>query len=320
MTELSGRGIGLDAVSRVLGRLHGRLRIATQAGRGTRFTLSVPLTLGAFRALLLVAGGHLVGLAETSVERVVLLSAGDLRTIGGREVAAVGEELLPVASLAALLGLPPQAQAPGATRRPAVLVAAADARLLLVAEAVLGEQEVAAKALGPRIRSLPHVASIAALGDGKLVPILNTTRLAASAHARREPLGAAIVQPRAPRSRKVLLAEDSVTTRLLEQHILETAGYEVVSAPDGAEAWRRLQEGGADVVVTDVQMPGMDGFELTRAIRASPRFADLPVVLVTGLGSDADRLRGVEVGASLYLVKSAFDQQALLAALERLLG
>jgi two-component system chemotaxis sensor kinase CheA len=117
----------------------------------------------------------------------------------------------------------------------------------------------------------------------------------------------------------LLIAEDSLTTRSLEKHILEAAGYQVVAAADGRDAWRLLQERGADLVVTDVEMPRMDGFALCEAIRRSPRFRELPIVLVTALESEADKARGLEVGADAYLLKSAFDQRKLLETIARLL-
>ncbi|MGH7821770.1 MAG: response regulator, partial [Candidatus Binatia bacterium] len=131
---------------------------------------------------------------------------------------------------------------------------------------------------------------------------------------------AAAFEDKAPEARKrLLLVDDSVTTRSLEKSILEAAGYEVVVAADGAEAWRLIQEKGVDLVVADVEMPRMDGFALTEAIRASKRVGDLPVVLVTALESDKDKARGLEVGADAYLLKSAFDQRQLLETIAQLL-
>jgi two-component system chemotaxis sensor kinase CheA len=120
-------------------------------------------------------------------------------------------------------------------------------------------------------------------------------------------------------ARRLLVADDSVTTRTLEKTVLEAAGYEVIAASDGAEAWHLLQERGADLVISDVEMPRMDGFALTEAVRGSRRFRDLPVILLTALDNERDRARGLEVGADAYLVKSAFDQTVLLRTLEQLL-
>ncbi|MFL5271809.1 MAG: response regulator, partial [Anaeromyxobacteraceae bacterium] len=124
----------------------------------------------------------------------------------------------------------------------------------------------------------------------------------------------------AVRRPRVVLADDAATTRALGRSILEAAGYEVLAAPDGEQAWALLQQHGAELVVSDVEMPGMTGFDLARAVRASPRFARLPVVLLTALETDADRQRGLEAGADAYLVKSGFDQRELLATIAELLG
>jgi two-component system chemotaxis sensor kinase CheA len=197
-----------------------------------------------------------------------------------------------------------------------VLLAAGGRRALVLVDGVEGEREVVVKGLGARVRRLRHVVGVTFLADGRLVPILGGAGLGERLRA---PAGRAPALTEPSRRRvRVVLAEDSLTTRTLEESILAAAGYDVVTAPDGEEAWRLLQERGADALVADVQMPRLDGLGLTRRVRASRRHRDLPVVLVTGLASDEDRLRGLEAGASAYVVKSAFDQRVLLETLARL--
>src|SRR5262249_36880127 len=204
---------------------------------------------------------------------------------------------------------------------PALIVAAGEKRMAFVVDALVAAGEVVVKGLGARIRRLRHVAAATVLASGRVAPVLHAAELIRTALARppRGGIAAALV-PKTPEARKrVLLVDDSVTTRALEKSILEAAGYEVATAADGTAAWQVLQEHGADVIVSDVDMPGMDGVALTEAVRGSKRFRGLPVVLVTARGSDQDRTRGLEAGANAYLVKSAFDQKNLLETIAQLL-
>jgi two-component system chemotaxis sensor kinase CheA len=176
------------------------------------------------------------------------------------------------------------------------------------------------KALGPRLRSVRNVGGATILETGRVALILNVAELTRAAFERSGE-AALTVGPAAPAARKrIILADDSVTTRSLERAILEAAGYEVLTAVDGEQAFRILQERGADLVVSDVDMPRMDGLALCKAIRGAKRFRDLPVVLVSGLESEQDRARGGEAGADAYIVKSRFDQRELLTTVATLLG
>ncbi|MCY1018975.1 hybrid sensor histidine kinase/response regulator [Pyxidicoccus sp. MSG2] len=315
VTRVSGRGVGLDVVRTQVEALRGTVEVSTRPGQGTAFLLDVPLTLSTLRVLLVSAGGQTLALASESVARLVRVAPGEVREVEGRPTWAAGDALVPLASLADVLGLPP---GPPRARRGAVLLAAGTARALLVVDEVLSEQEALVRSLGARVRRARHVSAAAVLPDGRLSLLLNPLSLVRAAGGR--PSTALFPAPAAQRTkRRVVLADDSPTTRALEQSILEGAGYEVVACADGAEAWERLQAGGADALVLDVEMPRMDGFALTEAVRASPRYSRLPVVLVTARGKPEDKARGLQAGASAYLVKSAFDPTSLLETLRRLL-
>ena len=315
VTQVAGRGVGLDVVRMHVEGLRGGVEVTTLPGRGTCFTLDVPLTLSTLRVLLVSAGGQTLALASESVARLVRLSPEEVRDVEGRPAWASGDALLPLASLADVLGLPP---GPPRARRGAVVLAAGTARAVVVVDEVLAEQEALVRSLGHRVRRAQHVSAAAVLPDGRLSLLLNPVSLVRAAGGR--PAASLFPAPAAQRTRRrVVLADDSPTTRALEQSILEGAGYEVVPCVDGAEAWERLQAGGADALVLDVEMPRMDGFALTEAVRASPRFSRLPVVLVTARGKAEDKARGLQAGASAYLVKSAFDPTSLLETLRRLL-
>jgi two-component system chemotaxis sensor kinase CheA len=317
--DVSGRGIGLDVVKSHVEALHGTVEVRPGSGAGTRFTLTVPLTLTTLRAVLVSAGGQTYALAGTNVQRVVRVGPEDLRQVAGRRMLSLGGAPLPVASLAAVLGVgPPPAPAEG--KLPALVVAAGEKHVVLVVDGVLAEQEIVVKGLGARVRRLRHVSGATLLPSGQVALLLNAAGVARTALA----AAGAALQPAAPApappgKKRLLVVDDSVTTRTLVKTILEAAGYEVAAAPDGEAAWRLLQEQGADLVVSDVEMPLMDGFALTEALRASPRWRALPVILVTGRAREEDRARGLRAGADAYLVKSGFDQRALLETIARLL-
>jgi two-component system chemotaxis sensor kinase CheA len=318
VSAVSGRGVGLDCVKSQVEALHGTVEVTSARGQGTRFTLAVPLTLTTLRALLVTAAEQPLAFVGTNVQKLLRFAPQELPAVEGRHVVVVGGAPLPVASLAATLGLAPRDPAPG-DKVPAVVVAAGERRMVFTVDRFLAEQEIVVKNLGRRVRRLRHVSGTTMLPSGQLALVLNAAQLVSSALAR--PTGRSLTAPSAaaPARKRILLAEDSVTTRTLEKSILEAAGYEVLAAVDGAEAWRLLQEHGADLLVADLEMPRLDGLALTRQVRASPRFRDLPVVLVTAQGSEQARAAGAEAGANAYLVKSAFDQRSLLATIARLL-
>lgn len=314
VTAVSGRGVGLDVVRTQVEALRGTVDVTSRPGAGTRFVLDVPLTLSTLRVLLVSAGGQTFAMEGGSVARLVRLAPARVREVEGKQVWVARDALVPLATLASLLGL-----GPGAPRAhpSAVVLGTGSERVALVVDEVLAEQEVLIRGLGARIRRARHVSGAAVLPDGRMALLLHTASLLRAAQGR--PAAALFPAPVKQVRRRVVLADDSLTTRTLEQSILESAGYEVVACADGAEAWERLLQLGADALVTDVEMPNMDGFALTEAVRASPRFARLPVVLVTARERPEDRRRGLEVGASAYLVKSAFEQTELLETLRRLL-
>jgi two-component system chemotaxis sensor kinase CheA len=324
ITDVSGRGVGLDVVKSRVEALHGTVDVSFTPGQGTRFTLAVPLTLTTLRVLLVSAAGQTFALVNTHAQKLVRVDPGEFRPLEGRAMLPLGGTPVPVASLAETLGLPAggAARAAGSSAKTAaVVVAAGDRRVAFLVDELLAEQEVVVKSLGARIRRMRYVSAATILPSGQIALVLNTTNLVRRALAQAPAVQAGEAADQAPvRTRKrVLVVDDSVTTRTLEKSILEAAGYEVTVAADGAAAWQVLQEHGADLLVSDIDMPRMDGFTLTETVRGSKRFHDLPVVLVTARATEEDRARGIAVGADAYLGKSAFDQKNLLETIAQLL-
>jgi two-component system chemotaxis sensor kinase CheA len=321
VTEVSGRGVGLDVVKTSVEGVHGTVSVASTPGQGTRFTLTVPLTLTTLRGLLVEAGGQVFAFAGTNVKALMRVGLNDLHRVEGREMVRHDGRLVPLMSLAELLGLPGGESVAPRGLLPVVIAAAGAQQAAFTVDALLEEQEITVKTLGPRLVRIQNVAGASMLPSGQIALILNAGDLV------RHALGQSPVRnltdtlaiPTQEARHRLLLVEDSVTTRALEKSILEAAGFEVLVAADGEDAWQMLQAQGADLVVTDIEMPRMDGFTLTEAIRASKRFRELPVILVTALESDQDKARGIEVGADAYLLKSGFNQQRLLEAIGQLL-
>jgi two-component system chemotaxis sensor kinase CheA len=312
VSAVSGRGVGLDVVRDAATRLQGTVSVDSVPGKGTRFVLDLPLTLATTSGILLRIGGALAAVPSEAVERAVRLGRAELGTVAGRASARIGEAQIPYAPLGQVLGMPQAAWGTPAGLQPAIVLALGGERIALGVDEVIGGQELVVSSLGRICTPVTHLAGAALLDDGTVVGVLNAAELLA--RARR---GAA-AQAEAPRPR-IVVADDSSTTRAAMKTILEIAGYAVAPAGDGEEALRQLAEAPCQLLVTDVQMPRLDGLGLTRRVRADPRFRSLPVVLVTSLDSPEDRAAGLEAGADAYLVKREVERGMLLETVRRLL-
>jgi chemotaxis protein histidine kinase CheA/ActR/RegA family two-component response regulator len=317
-TDISGRGVGMDIVKSVVGRLGGTVRMQSELGRGTAVVLDLPLSLALLRIVLLEAGDEIFALPTAAVRRILRMARADLPA-GRASVVDVAGEQIPVVLLSGVLRLPPAAMAD--SHQPVLVVETGDDRFGLVVDAVHEEQELVFKELRGPLRSHRTFAGAALLGNGDIVPILEVQavfELAAQSPA--EPSQATIEPRTAVRSCKVLLADDSLVAGELQKNILLAAGYETDLAHDGAEAFELLHQKEWDLVITDVDMPHLNGFELTAKMRGDERLRDIPVIIVTGRDSIDDRRRGFEVGADAYVLKREFDQIQLLDTVRRLIG
>jgi two-component system chemotaxis sensor kinase CheA len=317
LTDISGRGLGLAIVREKVEKLGGQIEAEPAAGGGTCFRIVLPTTLATFRGLLVTAGESLFVLPSNSVERVMRVGRDAVKTVENVDSVEIGAEVFGLVRLDTVLGIPPQSGTEEAAHRPVVLLSNGGKRIAFMVDEVLGDQEVLVKGLGQQLLRVPNVAGATVLGPGRVVPILSVPDLLKSA-LKAGSLPRAAAEPSLTRRKSVLVAEDSITSRALVKNILESAGYEVMAVVDGVDAWTALHERNFDAVVSDVEMPRMDGFGLTERIRADKQLADLPVVLVTALESREHKERGVEAGASAYIVKSCFDQGNLLEVIARL--
>lgn len=317
LTQVAGRGVGLAIVRETVERLGGSVAVHSVLQQGTTFRLVLPLSLATLRVVEVHASGQPYLIPTAQVERCMRYAAPDLTTIGNQLTAPFGEQRVPVVSLAGLLGL---AARPAGENLHCLVLRCGERITAVAVDEVRAEQEVLAKPVDRELTALPLVSGAALVASGATAAILNAAELVRlAAGEARSGAAAVLIAPALPAVRKsVLLAEDSITSRTLLKNILELAGYQVEVASDGVEALEMVQRGQFDVVVSDIEMPNLDGIDLTRAIRAEPALARLPVILVTSLASPADRERGAEAGASAYIVKSSFEQGSLLRAIEEL--
>jgi two-component system chemotaxis sensor kinase CheA len=322
ITELSGRGLGLAIVAEKVEKLGGKLSIENSPGKGTTFNIKLPVTVATFRGILIRVGERLFVIPSANVERSLRVHRDEVKTVenmatipmNGRAVSLVYlDHLLHIEKNTRLEEVPPYVTA--------VVLGSGEKRIAFVVDEVMGEQEVLVKSLGKQLVNVTHIAGATILGSGKVVPVLNVHDLlkapvetSGAVHS-----GKARRKDQEVEKSTILVAEDSITSRMLLKNILEGAGYVVTTAVDGQEAFTKLKMEPFDLVVSDVEMPRMNGFQLTSNIRNEKKLEDLPVVLVTSLESREDREKGIDAGANAYIIKGSFDQNNLLDVIDKLL-
>lgn len=321
ITEISGRGVGLDVVRQFISeKLKGNIEVDSQIGGGTKMILTLPLTLAIIRALMVKSGGQTFALPTTAVEETHKVDPADIKKVEGREAIWLRDRSVPLVRLDTILGVE-RTLRPADEELSVVIVAISGQRMGFVVDELVGEQQIVIKTLGNHLRQVNNIAGATILGAGDVVLILHVPDLVQSARTlsgMRVP-GRQGAEKKEGR-RRVLIAEDSFTTRELERSIFEASGYVVETATDGVQALAKARESDFDVVVTDVQMPNMDGFELTRQIRNDERLQSMPVVIVTSLERDEEKKEGIDAGADAYITKSVFNQDTLIDTVERLTG
>jgi len=326
ITEISGRGVGMDVVREfVVERLKGALDVDSELGKGSTFRLTIPLTLAIIRALLLRVSGQTFALPTSSVEETARVEPSEIIKVEGHEVIRRQRRTVPLVHLRDILGLDAvveEGDGGNGGKIPIATLSFSGHRLGLIVDAFVGEQQIVIKTLGTHLKRVDNVAGVTILGAGEVVPILNVPDLMTNGRqitgvrARRS----AVVKEKAEGPGRILICEDSFTTRELERSIFEAAGYEVETAADGAMGLARLREApDLDAIVTDVQMPNMNGFELTKAIKSDDMLQHIPVIIVTSLERDEEKAEGIKAGADAYITKSVFNQDTLLDTVERLI-
>ena len=329
VTDLSGRGVGLDVVRENVEGLGGMIDVKSEIGQGTTFTLTLPMSVATTLVMIVECGRRRFALPVTNVLRIMQVDPSKVGQLRGR--AAIDFEGRPIAltHLADALGQGDgQVSLKAGEPVQALIVGSAEKRYAFLVDGVLGAQEVVVKSLLPPLDRVRRVAGATILGTGEVVMVVNVADLIRSSSLANFGVTMGRTGAVADMARKeqkseepplVLCVDDSFTTRTLIKSIVEAAGYRTEQAIDGLDAWTKLQTEPIRLVVTDVNMPRMDGFELTRTIRNDSRTKDLPVVLVTSLDSPEERAEGVKAGADAHIVKGALRQEDLLETIKRLL-
>jgi two-component system, chemotaxis family, sensor kinase CheA len=321
ITDISGRGLGLAIVQEKVEKLHGSVSIGTDPGKGTCFTIHLPVTLATFRGILISLDGSSFILPTVDVERIRRVPVQEIKTVEGKETILHNGSPISLVKLSDILGL----EENGLPLRKflnVLIIRNPEVKIAFVVDEIISEQEVLVKPFNKQLRRVRNILGATILGSGKIIPILNVADLIKSSlkstylDFQRNETGTVLT---AAPANSILIVDDSITSRILLKDILESSGYKVTSAIDGLEALTILKTGRFDAVVSDVEMPRMNGFELTKSIRADEKLSGLPVLLVTALASREDREKGIDAGANAYIIKSDFDQSNLLETIKKLI-
>jgi chemosensory pili system protein ChpA (sensor histidine kinase/response regulator) len=331
LTELAGRGVGMDIVRSEAQALGGRVDIATESGKGARFTIHLPLTLAVTQVVLLAAGGRTYALPSTLVEQVLQMKETALHDARSKGHVALQGQQSPLHYLPAMLGLA-HAQPPAQRSAPVLMLRSGNERVALQVDEVVGNREVVVKNIGQQLARMPGISGATVLGSGEIVLILNPVALAqhlanrpdlvgregGAAGAAEVPAPAAQPAP-ATLGSTIMVVDDSLTVRRVSQRLLEREGYRVVLAKDGQDALEQIQEARPDLMLVDIEMPRMDGFDLTRNVRGDERTRDIPIIMITSRSADKHRNYAMQLGVNAYFGKP-FQEPVLLGAIEGLLA
>jgi two-component system sensor histidine kinase and response regulator WspE len=323
VTDISGRGVGLDVVQNVLKQIRGTVRIVTHRGQGTRFQLELPLTLSVARTLLVEVGAEAYAVPLAYIRRALKLAQGDIQFLEGRAHFNLDGRSIGLITAHQLLGVAP----PEATADLLAVIVLGDATHLhgVIVDRFLGERELVVQTLDARLGKINNVAAGALMEDGSPALILDVEDVIRSIEklastgglsgVARDASGATGGKPK-----RVLVVEDSFTVRELERKLLVNSGFEVEVAVDGMDGWNAARTGHFDLVITDVDMPRMDGIELVTLIKKDPHVKSLPIMIVSYKDRPEDRRRGLDAGADYYLAKGSFHDETLLNAVVDLIG
>ncbi len=329
ITKLSGRGMGLSIVQRAVNQLRGEIGIRPGANAGTSVSISVPLSISTQHVLLMEAEGHTFGLPSAFVDRLYRIRRRDLRSIDGRECVVVDSDPAPLAKLSELLQLPPRPAAGNATADHAAgedrilqvaVIVSGDERAALIVDRLIDEREAVIKESGLPASIAGLTAGAVPLDDGGVAVMLNVTELFVRfREGEKTPASSFLPEKPHENVHRILVVDDSITTRSLEKSILEAYGYRVEVAVDGLQALEAIRRNPPDLVITDVMMPRLNGFQLLEQMKSTAGMREIPVILVTSLESREEQEKGLSLGADAYIVKRKFDQRELLTIVRQIL-
>jgi two-component system sensor histidine kinase and response regulator WspE len=326
VTEVSGRGVGLDVVHSMVQAVGGNVRITSELGRGTTFHLQLPITLSVIRAVLADIGGEPYAFPQNRLERLLRVSRSELRSIEGRQYLTVDGRNVGTVAAHQILELEAaggDAAGDGGDELSIILLGDETRPFGLVVDRFRGEQDLVVRTLDPRLGRVPHVSAAALMDDGAPVLIVDVEDLLRGIDQvlNEGRLRRLSRQQRAEKvAKRILIVDDSITVREVQRQLLKSRGYDVSTAVDGVDGWHSLQADDYDLVISDVDMPRMNGFEFVKTIKSDDRYRRLPVIIVSYKDRPEDRMRGLEAGANYYLTKSSFHDETFLETVVELIG
>lgn len=322
ITDISGRGIGLDIVYTKITQLSGKVNIKSIAGQGCTVSIQLPVTMATVKSFLVKVNQQTFAIPTSAIKKTLLINHSEIIYKEGKETIIVDNKIVPICRLSHILEM--NHSPINEEKMVIIVVEAEDVQVGFIVERLIGDQEILHKNLTAPLLRVKNVAGVTTLGSGELCLVLNVNDIVKSAYyifgmSKKELIinrenSTSVVQ------KNILVVDDSVTTRILERNILRAAGYKVTVAINGLDALTKLYSQEFDLVVTDVEMPEINGFELTERIRSDDRFQDVPIILLTSLASDSDKKRGISLGADTYITKGYFDQEELLSTIRKLLS
>lgn len=323
VTEESGRGVGLDVVLTMVQEIRGTVSARTTPDRGTSFSLELPVTLSTLRALLAEISGEAYAFPLTRLDRVLMVPRDRIELIEGRQYCSLNGQNIGLISASQPLGLEPASVE--CEHLPVVVVSDKLNMYGVVVDRLLGEIELVVRPLDLRLGKVPNIAAAAIREDGSPVLIIDTDDLVRSVDnllngGRIARIGQAQVQALLSGPRRILVVDDSITVREVERRLLENRGYEVEVAIDGMDGWNAVRTGKYDLVISDIDMPRMDGIEMVKNIKGNDETCHLPVIILSYKDREEDRIRGMEAGADYYLTKSSFYDESFMKAVTDLIG
>ena len=322
VTEISGRGVGLDVVQSMVKSVGGSVRVATQPGRQTVFTLQLPITMSVIRALLVEIGGEPFAFPLTRIDHILFCKADEIRTVEGRQYFDRDGVSIGLVMAAQILEAP---AAPPADPIPVVVISDRGQQFGMIVDSFLGERDLEVRPLDPRLGKVPDVNSASLLENGDPVLIVDVEDLVRSIDnvlmgRRLSRVEFERIAEQARKRKRILVVDDSITVRELERQLLQARGFAVDVAVDGMDGWNAIRGTHYDLVVTDVDMPRMDGIGLVSLLKADPARRETPVVIVSYKDREEDRLRGLDAGANRYLTKSSFHDETFVDTIIDLIG
>lgn len=319
ITDLSGRGLGVGIVVEKVEKLGGKINVTTEKNIGTTFEIEIPVTLATFRGVYIRSGGQDFIIPTHYLIRALCIKTGDIITLEGKKTFFFEGANLPYVNLNMVLGI--NSENTLEDKKHVLILKASELTIALGIDNIVKEQEVFIKGLGGQFSNIKNIATATVMEWGKVIPILDPLDLVHACDSSIETMNFSTRKSPTSKDEKptILVAEDTVTARMLLKNILESAGYQVKTAVDGAEAYSILLQQKVHLLLSDIEMPRMNGFELTEKVRENEKLKETPIILCTSLSTKSDQEKGIAAGANAYIIKSSFEQSNLLETIQKLL-